>query len=47
MTLRQFITLLRQVDVLISFELGGEIQPRILSAEAQHKLALSMFGGRR
>jgi len=47
MTFRQFIVLLRQIDILISLELGTEMQPRMLSAEAQHKLALSMFGGRR
>lgn len=47
LTIRQFTILFHQINVLIELEFGIDIQPRMLSAEIQHKIAMRMFGGKK
>lgn len=43
LTIRQFIILLRQINVLVKMEFGGAVETKGFSPEAQHKLAMSQF----
>lgn len=48
LTLRQFVGMLDEIGAILKLEYGGgSTQPRELSAEAQHKIAMQMFGGRK
>jgi len=49
LTLRQFVGMLKEIGAIVRLEYGGggAAQPREMSAAAQHKLAMRMFGGNR
>ncbi len=41
LTIRQFVMLLREVNVLVKMEFGSAVETKGFSASAQHKLAMS------
>ena len=47
LTIRQFVGLLKQINIIMRLESGSGTEPRMLSQEAQNKIAIQMFGSKR
>ena len=49
LTIRQFVVLLREVNVILQMEYGGDISTKqgSLTGAAAHKVAMRMFGSKK